>query len=495
MKNDKRSLLTQLVDLVSSLTKKEKQAFSRYANKPGLKREKGGSNYVQLFEFIGNGKSLDFEKFKQKTGLKDSEIITAGRHLRKTIFESLVFSDSNLISGLHIARKAQEKGFFKYAGSVLAKEISQAVSEENLEYLEILLQEAEMMRRFHQIVFTFSKIGSFQDFMSQYARYTEMKKVMADLQSYIRTSVQNRKAQHQRLAPVIERLNCESPFIRLQVRYLMMKTLWLRVGFRNSLALPYHFEMLDLIRQNAELFRVEEIIHEYRRAISLLIDQGDVSGAQRLLIELSSMEVPLHLEKIILEIWIINSAVIAADNGDMGIGRRALKDIEENEDLLPAKWKFLVFHAASVLHFYNEDWEQCIHWQVKLSRLSKSQKEGKKWIPALVKGICQYELGYPDKGEKHLQAVSKEDAPDYFSFVSEIVKEFYSHYSEAPNSKLFLQNAKAELTKRIDTEEFGYAVHYFDLRAWIESKLQQQPIKNLLPEKKSPSLFSLSYAS
>lgn len=498
MRKERRNLLYQLDDLIQKLSKRDRQLFKWYIQRASGSKKRESLNYVALFDFYCVNKRKGLDKIEEKTNLTDSELISAAKHLRKLIFESLVFFESNMISGLFVARKAKEKGFVKYAVTLLHHEIEIASENEELEYLTMCLGELNSIKSFLPTKNSPQmKVPEYSVYLKQYSNFIEIRSVTLLIQKGIKSNFGERKSLFNSLKEKVQTLKTPSPYIRIEVSYVRLLALWNTLGFENQESKRYQSRVVELMNSKPLLFSPEEFLREMRLLILLHLNFGENDKALELLTDLASRDYPEYMEEQVLELWLINSLILAAITNDESLRRRALSDFEQNEGTISYKWKFSAFHSASLLYFIDNDFHSCIQWQNKLNKLPAEIKKGREWVPYLVRGICFFEQGYFAKGEKSLRVLQERSSDQYANHASNLIMGYFTLKDQGAATQLFLQEAAKKFKEMKDSDEFGYSIHFFDITVWLESKIRNRSLSELFSDESAhlPSLFRVSTAS
>lgn len=495
MKNEKKVLVFRLRDLIHSLSQGEKHVFSKFISKSGKTSEKVERNYLILFKHLAGRKSLDENSIRKSTGLSGKELANAARHLRKIIFESLVNSEPGNLSNLRIAQKAIEKGFLRYGKNILTGELTAAFKNQDPDHLNLILNEVRKVSRLNRVEFKLDTISPYlASFPADYIEFLQIKLAIEEIRNNLLKGPKAWKDILVKISKEMDTRKSKYLFPPFELERLRLEVLFNIIGSNKPDALKAQTAIVSLIERGQGKVTLEEKIQESRMLLSFLVDAGRTEDALNLLGDIASIEVPAHLEDLILEIWVVNSLVLSATVGDFEMGKRGRKDLQDFSERLKPQWKFLAFHCASILCIYQQQWSECNEWQNRIGRLNKKDRRNREWVSNLVKALCHFELGYGGEGRKQLSKLSIEDGT-YAQFVGQTFLEYYQASFNGNNTDLILQRAKGEYSRLFEAGEIGAEHNYFDVQIWIESKLKSTPMQTLLIGRNSGGLFYTSKVS
>ena len=470
-----------LLMLVNTLTKAEKRYFHLCAN-----LQNGDKVYLTLFNLIDANTSPEqlYTRFCQIQDGKSFE--TAVKHLYRVLLECLV--------RLREKQDVQTRifNYISKAGVLLL-----LIRRTELKYLSALdfktISEKQLVNKQMKI----NEVLKYARTLNQHTQLYDILKHRLINKGYIRSDKQKEDLNDLVLSELhLIANNSYQGFEAQKLHLLFQATYYLNSGNYKS-AIRYYQELINLFNDNQHLILNPPIY--YLSAIQGILDSLCIAGLYHetpfflsKLEELTqneySTEFILHL-KTLIYIYKSNS-LLQAGNFEQAL---ELRDKQENELLkkvtsLGLESQLRLYLSFAVLGMYTKDYVQARKYMKKIFSLGKlfcafpSYK-----IARLVNLLLQAELGNYDFFENEIISIKRNIRFEKQTYITEkLIFKFIQGYPlpsyEKARNKRWLQYQKD--IQKIEQDKYErQLLKTFDVLAWIESKLTQRSLADILAEK------------
>lgn len=454
--------------MVQTFSRSQKEGFLKF-----LGPHSKGENTFLLFDKLQKRKILaqiSFGDWERKKILNTASLL-----LGKCIeYLALERNDSDFqLSKLEIAI---EFGVLSYARKLLKTELVKSLEEEGFGRLFELYQVDSFIEDNYNISIV-AEAGLLERarFEKEFFLMLKSKKIRKEIGEIINTKPLEDRLKHYHEGEK-EISNIIVDYVLKKPRYEMLKALrvWHVEGKRYDLAIEVQLEILNLIDQVPRLIRKQEA---FREKIKCAIYQCKVSRFTSAIKLLAEVKEGLDSSEIycpeIYERWVLYSVVCHALCPEMK------KDGVHFEELISRYGKGIsknlkgqVFHALSILFFYEEDWDKVIYWQRKISGCSEMIQDMFGWAKYALRCIAYLEKSDPDNGSNQLdgmfsfiQGNSNEFVHLTYSILEDLVE--YPFLDKIPKEKLEEYFRKLDMLSIIP-ENRAYA-GYLNISIWLKS--------------------------
>ncbi|MEM7103780.1 MAG: hypothetical protein AAF502_11650 [Bacteroidota bacterium] len=499
-----------LFQLIKSLNKSEKGYFKKFVYKGEGKRD---SVYLKLFDILDKQETFDEEKLK-KRWLKmgnSSQLSLAKNYLNKLIMNSLVeYHHSNSVDAklhrlLDEIAVLYKKGLYQQAVKTLKKARKIALLHEKFQ-IGLILQRWD-----EELLHVSGDFEGIDNYLvkgfneelrlaEQHSNYRKFRKVCIDFFSQIRKQTTVR---HKEYKEKIENLISE-PILGSDSYALSLKAksqryyvllMYYRLTGDLERSLHYRIKHVKLIENNPQFLKENKMT--YLRVISNQIAVeldlkrwNDVGKTLEKLngINLTDLQEKLYRFQITCEVGLqrINGCGLHEGFDETEL----VEKYQQYEYAMSGIGKMLLGNAFGTFFFIKGDFDEALNWFELVNRKDKDGiLEDLVSIAKILILICHYELGH-FRVLHHIETSTyrylKKRTGDFK--LEGVFLKYLRKMANAPNLKEFtpeLVKLKQEL-KSFEQDEFEKGVFaHFDLDAWLDSKIEKQPMWQVLKRKMS----------
>lgn len=489
---------SKLYSLIKSLSKKEKHQFWSFISSPSKRTEDG--KYLQLFEFFAKAKSLQVHVAISKIFKGDQKAFNdCSRYLSIKILECLAKNDYGVHTEKVMIDKAIEKGFVKLAGNLLKKELSKAADKEDVVYLKDLMERhRKLYRYFGEKVKLPQGTPCTERIFRENAALAKSDLLYHQFVKLLGQDQNDRKAAHIAHQEEVMQLIEPQFFSGSKARLLKLQTLWHMLVRDFEGASSKHNFLLNIILSSPEQFPIEMMLEELSMGASFMIHNEKYEEAERILYELGGVESSSEAaNRMATMSWIRNSLVLAACNGNVEIGKLALREYQKNEKSFPSHSRAFLYHASSILSFYIGDWEGVLEWQRKLSRMPEV------FTPIhhmsfFVRAIASYELGMYSEvkilAQRMKSKVSQIDLK-YPEMLMQLLEIILEEEFELPQSRLKTNRLIEEMNHLEGNLEEAPYFELFNASTWLQARFSDVSLAKFVLRENNPGLMKFRMTS
>ena len=497
--------------LVKSLTKSEKRQFKLYVGRLGVNSD---SKFLNLFNILEKSSKYDESQILKKSFIKKQQLANVKTHLYKQILISLKLNPSHqnvrsqIREQLDFASILYHKGLYKQSLKILdkAKDMAVANEEKNLAYEIVELEkivEAQYITR---------SIGTRADELTTQAEsLSELNLITSKLSNlslqmysiilksgYVKNETEGKavtKFFNDRL-PQVE-------FSQLGFReklWLYKAHLWYNSLMQDFLnCYKYASKWVDLFNQNPSMIQLNPVF--YLKGNNYLLEsiffinnkpkfdkvlrqfKGRIEAA-----DFPNNENVQTLSFLYLNFHAINKHFI---DGSFEDGLSLIPQIEKDLDLYKGKidehHKMIFYYKFASLHFGAGQNRKCIHYLDKIiSNKSLSMREDLLCFSRVLNLVAHYEAGLDYHLDTLLRSTYKFliKMNDLHEVQKEMIKFIKGLQDIYPHE---LKRAFKELhTTLKQYEDHPYerrAFLYLDIISWLQSKISNKPVDEVIKEK------------
>jgi len=507
--------------LIRSLQKSEKRNFKLY-----IKRSSSNEDLkiIELFDAIDKLNEYDETLLLKKlSSIKKQQLSNTKAHLYKQILASLRILkstesiDLQLHEQLDYARILYNKGLYLQALKILerAKELAIQYHQDSF-----LIQVISLEKKIETLHVTRS-MENRADSLSHEANDVNERRIMITALSNLALKlyswyVQNGHARDEE----------DEQHIKKYFKENMPEDAHLQQGFYERLYLYQSYCWFAFIRQeflmyyrytqkwvdlfNEETFMIAvETGHFIKGMHNLLNAHFDLRNYQKLALTLREFEkfaqsdvAQMHDNNRIQTFVYINSAKLNLQMsiGNFTEGLLLIPEIEQNLDeysLYLDRHRVLVFnYKIATLHFGSGNYETCIDYLQKIINDNLDLRNDLQCYARVLHLMAHYELGNHDIIDHLIKSVYRFMAKKKnFTVIEEEMFKFLRKSFHVPRRSLkpelekFLNAIKKVEKSRFETRAFSY----LDIVSWVESKLEDKSMSQIIREKYLASNRRLSY--
>ncbi len=510
-----------LFQLIRSLQKAEKRNFKLY-----IKRNSGNEDLkiVELFDAIDKLDEYDeLQLLKKLSTIKKQQLSNTKAHLYKQILASLRLLkstesiDLQLHEQLDYARILYNKGLYLQSLKILerAKELALAYNQDSL-----MIQVISMEKKIETLHITRSMQNRAEVLTSEATEVNERRRTITGLSNLALKLyswyVQNGHARNEDDEKHIKKYfkenlppsgnNQKGFYERL---YLYQSYCWLAF-IRQDFLMYYRYtqKWINLFKEQPVMIGVETA-HYIKGMHNLLNAHFDLRNYQKLALTLKEFEkfsltdiATLHDNNRIQTFVYIHSAKLNLQliTGNFKEGLILIPLIEANLDefsLYLDRHRVLVFnYKIATLHFGAGNFETCIDYLRKIINDHVDLRSDLQCYARVLHLMAHYEMGNTDIIDHLIKSVYRFMAKmknltvieeEMFKFLR---KSFHvPRQSLKPELEKFLNAIKQFEKSRFETRAFAY----LDIISWVESKLYDKSMSQVIREKYLASHRRLSY--
>lgn len=500
---------TELFDLIQSLTKSEKRFF-----KLSSSLQQGEKNYIRLFDAIEEQEEYDEDKIKNR--FKNETFIqhfpSEKNHLYKQILKALrSFHSENSISNiLRIELKNVEilykKALYKECAKFVSRAKKLALEHEKFYYLfelinwekqlleeeyetggfdkdldDLISQETECIQRLRNLA-EYHMIYSRVNYVIRkggFARNDNERKIVNELENYHLIKGKN-TALSSRAATICY-------FIK---------------GVCNAFNRNYdealiNFKKVKDIIDNKDHLK-PDLAQRYVRTLSLIltcyIELQDYQRANEIIAEINSLNnedgfTDTNTQLRIQTTVFISTLQICNKTGATAKGLKLVPDIikllEKNAAKINKEQVIEFYVNISGVYFMNLDYKEALYWLNKV--LNDNEKLLRRDLfnfARIFNLIIHYELGNYDLLEYVIKSTARQLTKDDNDYSAETIvirhlRKLIKFNNEKSRHEAY-EEMQRDLVKLFNNNNEKVLLDYFDINAWVESKLKARKLADVL---------------
>lgn len=423
-------MIERLKWLIDSLSSKEKKQF-RYFISAG-NDESESRMFVRLFEELSS-KRTGRESIEAKLRLDwtKKELNNYCKYLTDKIFECLATNDNSSPLGIMMIEKAIDKGFVKLGITYLKKEFKWRFETQDMNSLPRLVKIARFLHRFRE---KGDQLGGIlqheENILRQSSLLHRADFLSAEFRNQVLNGIGDGKNDHSIYAEEVLGMYSEDLFPFVRAGILKMLVRWARLGRQFEDAYFYQNRLVEVMNANNERFKPEERLAEQSLLVSFLMHHERYDEAGKVLL-------------------------------DMGRGRTDSERCKEQ---------------------FEREWVR----QTLMSRFVKSVSVQFTSYAPLIKAWSVLESGDSLQAKRFLEGFRP------INIYQELVHEVLSEIVSSEDAELPLRKM-AKWSERIGIMENDPSlidhIGFFNIRIWLTSKIDQEPITTLILKNEGKGLF------
>ena len=492
--------MLRLHELVRGLSSDESKRF--LAAYKSAKGKDGTPLYVTLFKALRRMKVVESKEVMAVVNTTSStKLINLARYLENAIFESLALSLCGGRSGVNVCTVALDKGHFDYVEKTLYQEIARGLTTEDLQYLYGLYKIWERLRRQYRYELSPpEEIPAPIDFFREHARFVQAEQITREFKKNLNLTEKEKRRYARDFAPISRTISKPSECKFIRVKEVLYRVDYYRFRFRGDIekATEKLGESFRIIREHQSLFPLFEALNIGNALVLLYKDSRKDILARTILEDICSLEVEDHLEDYQKVIWMSNTLHLALNLNDTNEGKRAIRELEDNEHLFPSFTKGYLYHLASLTHLSEENWNRAIYYQNRSSIALKRSKKLNGWTNYLVRALCYYEVGKFGEAKRNLKSIDYDSLAKgerYPLYLFNLLMDLIRYDQNVTLIKERLSTAHEEIEMLFQDETELFASIYFNILPWIESKIEGVEINEILSKDRTKRLMVTTIAS
>jgi hypothetical protein len=497
--------------LVKSLTKSEKRQFKLYVGRLDINQD---SKFLNLFNFLDKSKGYDETAILKREIVKKQQLANVKAHLYRQILISLKLNPSHqnirsqIREQLDFASILYHKGLYKQSLKILdkAKEVAIQNEEKNLAYeivefekiIESQYITRKISKRADELTTQSKEISSLNVISSKLSNLSLQLYGIILKSGYIK----NEKESHKIKAYFNDRLpkfNFKDLGFREKL-WLYNAYLWysfLIQDFKNCYR--YALKWVNLFEEYPQMITVNPVffLKGNNYLLEALFFIGDKQKFQQYLLKfqvvISEKQFPNDenvqaLSFLYLNLNSINSYFI---DGSFDKGVKIIPKIESEldafKDRLDDHQVMIFYYKFANMYFGHGNTKECIYYLDKIiSNKSLLIREDLQCFARVLNLVAHYEAGLDDNIEALLKSTYKFllKINDLYEVQKELITFLKGLQDIYPQDlKQAFQNLRKTLIKYEDHPFERRAFLYLDVISWLDSKIQNVPIAEVIHKK------------
>ncbi|WP_109831496.1 hypothetical protein [Reichenbachiella versicolor] len=499
-----------LFTLIKSLKKSEKRYFKIAVQDDGDKK------FAKLFDIIDKqSEHNDSEILNKDKTLKANQLSNMKAHLYNKILQNLRDYNSGTLPNIKIrdtidhAEILFNKSLYSQCGEVIKKAKKMAVKSDNLELrLEVLKWEKQMLAHSaakDNVSRTDAVIKEVQEVTGRINNINSFSNLQFRLQSiYKKIGFIRNENDYKEIKKVFEE----------DIPYFVEANLSIgeKIGLYN-LYIGYYFFIQDFEtgyeyakklvnifdgQKTLILSRLETYINSLNNLLiaqNKLLKIREFQNTTRELRALNNLPSAYQNENISLKlrkytfVHEFNRLFLLGDfQGGVNLMTRINPGLETFIPQLDPHSRMILFYKTACLYFGNSDFQIAISWVQKVINSTEGDlREDIHGFARILSLICHYELGNMDLIQYHVRSTyrflyKKEDLHQFQKYILNFLLKLNMSITEEElkNRFITLRNSLIPLSK--DPYE-KRAFIYFDIISWLESKIENRPIGDIVKQK------------
>ncbi|WP_375580499.1 hypothetical protein ABWH96_05550 [Marivirga tractuosa] len=500
-----------LFDLIKSLTKSEKRYFRLLSQQ----QNESKSKYMQLFDFLEQKENYSTTDLEEITFIKTSQISNMKAHLMQKILQALRQFESAKNSEIHIREMIDyvqllyNRGLFRQAFDILKKAYKKVAKTGNLELkLELLKWEKNLLNQsvgsqysqnVQRVISEVEDANSKINLINQFTNLAVKLNAIYVKTGYIRNDehlkeVQNLfyegLPQHEEDALSIhEKLS----LYRLYVNYYYFLE-DMEVGYQ------YALKWLQLYDQHPDLKNSQ--LNDYLSAVNqvmiaeykLFYYQNFLKSRQRLhdLNEQMQNSVNENIRNRLIKYVYVHEFNRIFMLGKFNLGVKLLKrlspDLEAFIQRSDEHSRIILFYKIACLYFGDSQYHKALEWLNRVQQDEKTDlREDIHSFARILSLIAHYELGNMEVIDYYIRStyrflLKKGEMHLFQRYILRFLRKLAGEFREEeliPEFKKLLNNLEPLQDIRYEKRSFIY----FDIIAWLESKIMGKSVQNRIQER------------
>lgn len=500
-----------LFDLIKSLTKSEKRYFRLLSQQQNESKAK----YMQLFDFLEQKDNYSAADLEGITFIKASQISNMKAHLMQKILQALRQYESGKNSEIHIREMIDyvqllyNRGLFRQAFDILRKAYKKVTKTGNLELkLELLKWEKNLLNQsvgsqysqnVQRVISEVEDANSKINLINQFTNLAVKLNAIYVKTGYIRNDehfkeVQNLfyegLPQHEEEALSIhEKLS----LYRLYVNYYYFVE-DMEVGYQ------YALKWLELYDQHPDLKNSQ--LNDYLSAVNqvmiaeykLYYYQNFLKSRQRLhnLNEQMQNSVNENIRNRLIKYVYVHEFNRIFMLGKFNLGVKLLKklnpDLEAFIQRSDEHSRIILFYKIACLYFGDSQYHKALEWLNRVHQDEKTDlREDIHSFARILSLIAHYELGNMEVIDYYIRStyrflLKKGELHLFQKYILRFLRKLAEQFREEeliPEFKKLLKNLEPLQDIRYEKRSFIY----FDIIAWLESKIMGKSVQQRIQER------------
>jgi len=497
--------------LVKSLTKSEKRQFKLYVGRLDVNQD---SKFLNLFNFLEKSKGYDEAAILKKGIVKKQQLANVKAHLYKQILISLKLSPlhqnirSQIREQLDFASILYHKGLYKQSLKILdkSKEVAIQNEEKNLAYeiveLEKIIETQYITRsivtRADELTIQAKELSSLNVIASKLSNLSLQLYSIILKTGYVKNEAESKE--------VVNYFNQRLPEFNIQdlgfreKLWLYNAYLWysfLLQDFKNCYR--YALKWVTLFYENPQMIVVNPVffLKGNNYLLEALFFIGNKEKFQDHLLkfqDVSSEKKFPHDENVQALTFLylnLNSINLYFIDGSFQYGVKIIPKIEKEldvfKDRLDEHHVMIFYYKFASMHFGNGNNKQCIYYLDKIiSNKSLLMREDLQCFARVLNLVAHYEAGLDFNIETLLKSTYKFliKINDLYEVQKEMIKFLRNLQNIYPQDiKQAFENLRDTLKMYEDHPYERRAFLYLDIISWLESKIQNRPVGDIIRQK------------
>lgn len=502
----------KLYQLIKSMKASEKRYFKLDTGSGG---ESDQHKFLQLFDLIDRQTEYDEEAI-----MEEADFITKGQfaNMKVNLYKKLLASlrNFNLSSTpdmqtrelVDYAQLLFNRSMYRQSEEVLKKAKAQAKKHDNLEQLLVILKwqknllfqssSGDNRARAQNII---AEVEEVNNRINNINLFTNLQLELNSI--YLRTGYIKNESEYQEIqrlfSATIPEVDEQSLNITEKSNYYSLLidfyffTQDFEKGYQYALKWVTLFDNRQLIRSRLEVYI--KALNSLMIAQTKLVKYREFSRTKRTLRNLRSQVAPYINENISLKLFkytYVHEFNGLFMKGDFSHGVQLMQKIkprlEEYINLLDDHSRVILYYKIACLYVGASDFHEGQLWINRIINTSKGDlREDIHGFARILLLICHYELGHTDIIDYHVRSTYRfllktKNLQMYHKYILNFLKrlnvnladeELINRFQRLRNQLLPLENDPYE--KR--------AFIYFDIISWLESKIENRPVEDVIQEK------------
>ncbi|MGM0580646.1 MAG: hypothetical protein ACQETL_08200 [Bacteroidota bacterium] len=500
-----------LFDLIKSLTKSEKRYFRLLSQQQNESKAK----YMQLFDFLEQKENYSAADLERITFIKSSQISNMKAHLMQKILQALRQFESAKNSEIHIREMIDyvqilyNRGLFRQAFDILKKAYKKVAKTGNLELkLELLKWEKNLLNQsvgsqysqnVQRVISEVEDANSKINLINQFTNLAVKLNAIYVKTGYIRNDEHLKEVQklfyeglpdHEEYALSIhEKLS----LYRLYVNYYYFLE-DMEAGYQ------YALKWLQLYDQHPDLKNSQ--LNDYLSAVNqvmiaeykLFYYQNFLKSRQRLhnLNEQMQNSVNENIRNRLIKYVYVHEFNRIFMLGKFNLGVKLLKrlnpDLEAFIQRSDEHSRIILFYKIACLYFGDSQYHKALEWLNRVQQDEKTDlREDIHSFARILSLIAHYELGNMEVIDYYIRStyrflLKKGELHLFQKYIMRFLRKLAGEFREEeliPEFKKLLKNLEPLQDIRYEKRSFIY----FDIIAWLESKIMGISVQKRIQER------------
>jgi len=502
-----------LFGLIKSLKKSEKRYFKLFAAREGEGKDK---KFIRLFDFLDRQNEFNETAILEADkSIKPRQLSNLKAHLYKRIMQSLRLYNASMVKDVQIrelidyAQLLFNRSLYDQCVQILNKAKKLAYKHENLELLlEIFKWEKTVLAhtvgkhnqaRVNNIIENVSEVNQR---INNINRFSNISVKLNSL--YLKTGFIRSESDYDRIQNILHSSLPDYDEEKLSVSE-KCALYELHVGYYFFLqdfdqAYQYAKKWVALYDKNPEF--IPQKLDNYIRSINnLMIGQYKLTKYHEFVEMHKKLKAIKSNPDIVLDenigLKLLKYTYVHEFNryfmlGDFDSGvilmNRIKPGLEEFIDRMDRHSRLILYYKIACLYFGNENFNESIHWLNKIINTEEGGlREDVLCFARILNLISHFELGNTDVIEYYLRSTyrflsRKDDLHNYQKYILNFMKGLTRGMSNEDFVYKF-KDLRKKLLPLVNSPYEKRAFIYFDIISWLESKIEDRPIKTIIKEK------------